>query len=85
MKQLQFFFYAITDDKYRNEIMQKIRIFSAVQKVRALPKDWLTLRLLFSGNLIDHWKVLVPGFSQGLPQQNKLKFSNLRVVRKRYL
>ena len=54
MKQLQFLFHAITDDKYRNEIMQKIRIFSAVQKVRALPKDWPTLRLLFSGNLIDH-------------------------------
>ena len=33
------FFHAITDDKYRNEIMQEIRIFSAVQKVRALPKD----------------------------------------------
>ena len=53
MKQLHFF-HAITDDKYRNEIMQKIRIFSAVQKVGALPKDWPTLRSLFSGNLLDH-------------------------------
>ena len=43
-----------SNDKYRNEIMQKIRTFSAVQKVRALPKDWPTLRSLFSGNLIDH-------------------------------
>ena len=54
METIAIFFHAITDDKYRYEIMQKIRIFSAVQKVRALPKDWPTLRSLFSGNLKDH-------------------------------
>ena len=45
MKQLQFLFHAITDDKYRNEIMQKIRIFSAVQKVSSqlVPKSTRTL------------------------------------------
>ena len=57
--------------------MQKYQVFSAVHKVRTLLQDWPTLRLFFSRNLIEHWKLLVPGFSQGLPQQDKLKFSIL--------
>ena len=44
MKHLQIFSYTITDYEYRNEIMQKIWIFLAFQKVRALSKDWPTLR-----------------------------------------
>ena len=57
--------------------MQKYPVFSAVHKVRTLLKDWPTLRSFFSGNLIEHLKLLVPGFSQGLPHQDKLKFSIL--------
>ena len=61
MKQLQRFFVAITEDKYRNEIMQKYRVFSAVHIVRTLLKDWPTLRQGFSlASAIGHSPKIVP-------------------------
>ena len=54
MKQLQRFLSATTEDKYRNEIMQKKQVFLAVYNVRTLLKDWSTLRSFFSGNLKEH-------------------------------
>ena len=80
MKITEIFLNQTTENKYRNEIMQKKGgNFPQVSRSEPRSKIGQTLRWVFSANFARYGKLRPPGGYQGLPQQNKLKFSNLQV------
>ena len=81
MKITEIFLNQTTENKYRNEIMQKKKGGNFPQVSRSEPRSQIgqTLRWVFSVNFARYGKLRPPGGYQGLPQQNKLKFSDLQV------
>ena len=70
IKQLQIFWATITEKK--NTWDWKFKSWVPRLKIGQL---WE----VFSGNLIEHWKALLPAYSRELFQQNKHTFTNLNI------
>ena len=65
----------VTVDKYRNDLIINIRVYSAVNKVRIPVEVWSTLRSNTSVIYGEDLEGPISSYSQGHPQQNECKFS----------
>ena len=68
-------------DKYRNDLIISIRVYTAGNKVSIPVEDWSTLRSNISIIYGEDLKGLISSYSQGHLQQNECKISaNMRAL-----